>query len=25
MTNLRDHVAKLRAGEPSGLEITPPG
>jgi len=24
MTNLRDHVAKLQAGEPSSLAITPP-
>jgi 4-hydroxy-4-methyl-2-oxoglutarate aldolase len=24
MTNLAEHVARLRAGEPSGLEITPP-
>jgi regulator of RNase E activity RraA len=24
MTNLHDHVARLRAGEPSRLEITPP-
>ena len=24
MTNLREHVAALRAGEPSSLAITPP-
>jgi regulator of RNase E activity RraA len=25
MTNLAEHVARLRAGEPSALAITPPG
>jgi hypothetical protein len=24
MTNLAEHVARLRAGEPSSLEISPP-